>query len=51
MTFNANRRMQALDWTTWAALKSIIEAIPRTQSSNFEIIRTCLQSDQINLDV
>lgn len=47
---HANRRMQSPDWAAWAALKSIMEAISRTRSNNFEIIRSYLRSDQLNLD-
>ena len=47
---HANRRMQGPDWAAWAAVKSIIESIVRTQSTEFEIVQEYLRSEQLNLD-
>ena len=47
---HAKRRMQGPDWAAWAAVKSIIESMVRTRSSEFEIIRDYLRSDRLNLD-
>ena len=46
----ADRRMQGPDWAAWAAVKSIIESVLRTKSTNFETVDAYLRSDQLNLD-
>ena len=48
---HANRRMQSPDWAAWAAVKSIIESVLRTKSTNFETAGAYLRSDRLNLDV
>ena len=46
----ANRRMPGPDWAAWAAVKSIIESVLRTKSTNFETVGAYLRSDRLNLD-
>jgi ABC transporter substrate binding protein (PQQ-dependent alcohol dehydrogenase system) len=46
----ADRRMQGPDWAAWAAVKSIIESVLRTKSTNFETVDAYLRSDRLNLD-
>jgi len=47
---HAKRRMQGPDWAAWTAVKSIIESVLRTQSTNFETVVAYLRSDRLNLD-
>jgi len=47
---HANRRMQSPDWAAWAAVKSIIESVLRTKSTDFETVGAYLRSDRLNLD-
>lgn len=47
---HAKRRMQSPDWAAWAAVKSIIESVLRTKSTNFETVGAYLRSDRLNLD-
>jgi len=47
---HAKRRMQGPDWAAWVAVKSIIEPVLRTKSTNFETIAAYLRSDRLNLD-
>jgi len=47
---HAKRRMQSPDWAAWAAVKSIIESVLRTKSTEFEIVGAYLRSDRLNLD-
>jgi ABC transporter substrate binding protein (PQQ-dependent alcohol dehydrogenase system) len=47
---HAKRRMQGPDWAAWAAVKSIIESVLRTKSTNFETVGAYLRSDRLNLD-
>jgi ABC transporter substrate binding protein (PQQ-dependent alcohol dehydrogenase system) len=47
---HAKRRMQSLDWAAWAAVRSIIESVLRTKSTDFETVGAYLRSDQLNLD-
>jgi ABC transporter substrate binding protein (PQQ-dependent alcohol dehydrogenase system) len=46
----AKRRMQGPDWAAWTAVKSIIESVLRSQSTNFETVVAYLRSDRLNLD-
>jgi ABC transporter substrate binding protein (PQQ-dependent alcohol dehydrogenase system) len=48
---HAKRRMQGPDWAAWAAVKSIIESVIRTRSTDFKKVQTYLLSDKLNLDV
>ncbi|MFT5115146.1 MAG: ABC transporter substrate binding protein (PQQ-dependent alcohol dehydrogenase system) [Parasphingorhabdus sp.] len=47
---NAKRRMQGPDWAAWAAVRSIIESILRSRSTEFEKVVAYLRSAQLNLD-
>ena len=47
---HAKRRMQGPDWAAWVAVKSIIESILRTQSTEFATVQTYLRSGRLNLD-
>jgi len=47
---HAKRRMQSSDWAAWAAVKSIVESVLRTKSTEFEIVGAYLRSDRLNLD-
>ncbi len=47
---HAKRRMQSPDWAAWAAVKSIIESVLRTKSTNIETVGAYLRSDRLNLD-
>jgi ABC transporter substrate binding protein (PQQ-dependent alcohol dehydrogenase system) len=47
---HAKRRMQSPDWAAWAAVKSIVESVLRTKSTEFEIVGAYLRSDRLNLD-
>jgi ABC transporter substrate binding protein (PQQ-dependent alcohol dehydrogenase system) len=47
---HAKRRMQGPDWAAWAAVKSIVESVLRTKSTNFETVAAYLRSDRLNLD-
>lgn len=47
---HAKRRMQGSDWAAWVAVKSIIESILRTQSTEFATVQSYLRSDRLNLD-
>jgi len=47
---HAKRRMQSPDWAAWAAVKSIVESVLRTKSTNFETVAAYLRSDRLNLD-
>ena len=47
---HAKRRMRSTDWAAWAAVKSIVESVLRTKSTEFETIGAYLRSDRLNLD-
>ncbi|MEE9421885.1 MAG: amino acid ABC transporter substrate-binding protein, partial [Gammaproteobacteria bacterium] len=46
----AKRWMTAYDWSAWMAVKTIGEAVQRTNSSEFKLIRDYLLGDEIILD-
>jgi ABC transporter substrate binding protein (PQQ-dependent alcohol dehydrogenase system) len=46
----ADRRMQAMDFAAWAALRSVIEAVVRTKSTDIETLRTYMTSDGFDFD-
>ena len=46
----AERNMVATDWAAWAAVKSVVEAISRTESTKPADLRTFLTSDAFILD-
>ena len=47
---HAKRRMLSTDCAAWAAVKSIVESVLRTKSTEFEIVGAYLRSDRLNLD-
>lgn len=46
----AKRRMEGKDWAAWAAVKSIVEAIARTKSTEILDLRAFLSSKDFTLD-
>jgi len=46
----AKRRMEEMDWAAWAAVKSIVEAIARTRSTEITKLRAFLSSPDFILD-
>ncbi len=46
----AKRHMTGTDWAAWAAVKSVIEAVVRTQSQDIVTVRRYLTSDAFTLD-
>lgn len=46
----AKRRMHGPDWAAWAAIRSLIESVIRTNSTEFKAVQSYLRSDQLNLD-
>ncbi len=47
---HAQRPMQAADYAAWAAVKSVLEAVTRTQSTDTATLREYLGSEQFVLD-
>jgi len=47
---HSKRRMQGSDWAAWAAIKSIIESVVRTKSTDFKVLEAYIRSDRLNLD-
>ncbi len=45
------RRMSSLDWASWAAVRSIVEAVRQTKSTNVKIIRHRLSDEAFQLDL
>ncbi len=46
----AERTMEATDWAAWAAVKSVVEAITRTESTEAKLLHKFLMSDEFTLD-
>lgn len=46
----AERSMEAPDWAAWAAVKSVVEAIIRTETTEPKALREYLTSDEFTLD-
>ena len=46
----AGRHMQDADYAAWAAVKSVVEAMVRTQSRDIAVVRDYLRSDAFTLD-
>lgn len=46
----AGRHMQDADYAAWAAIKSVVEAMVRTQSRDIAVVRDYLRSDAFTLD-
>ncbi len=47
---NFNRRMNDADWASWIAIKSILESILRTKSTDTNTIKNFLVSEEFNVD-
>lgn len=47
---HAKRRMQSTDWAAWVAVRSIVEAVVRTKSTEFQVVLSYLLSDRLTLD-
>jgi ABC transporter substrate binding protein (PQQ-dependent alcohol dehydrogenase system) len=45
-----NRRMESKDWSAWVAIKTLVEAVLRVQSTNNDEIIEYITSDKLNLD-
>jgi len=46
----AGRRMQDADYAAWAAVKSVVEAMVRTESRDIAVLRDYLRGDDFTLD-
>lgn len=46
----ADRRMASEDWAAWIALKSVVEAVVRTNNADFATVVKYLGSDEITID-
>jgi ABC transporter substrate binding protein (PQQ-dependent alcohol dehydrogenase system) len=46
----AGRTMYGPDWAAWLAVKSIVEAVSRTRSTEFTVLRDYLRGDRLRLD-
>lgn len=46
----ANRHMTAYDWAAWVAVKAVVEAVQRTDSTDYETLAEYIRGDAINLD-
>jgi ABC transporter substrate binding protein (PQQ-dependent alcohol dehydrogenase system) len=47
----AGRRMEAEDWAAWAAVRAIVEAVSRTQSTDISGLRAFMESPEFTLDL
>ena len=45
-----NRRMESKDWSAWVAIKTLVEAVLRVQSTNNDEIIEYITSNKLNLD-
>ena len=45
------RRMATEDWAAWAAVRSVVEAISRTRSTDIATLRAFMMSDAFSLDL
>ena len=45
------RRMMAEDWAAWAAVRSVVEAISRTRSTDVAALRAFMMADAFSLDL
>ena len=45
-----NRRMESKDWSAWIAIKTLVEAVLRVQSTNNDEIIEYITSNNLNLD-
>ena len=46
----AKRRMQVMDYAGWAAVRSVIEAVVRTKSTDIEALSAYMTSDEFSFD-
>lgn len=46
----AKRNMQAMDYAAWAAVRSLIEAVVRTKSTDIATLRAYMTSDEFTFD-
>lgn len=46
----ADRRMGASDWAAWVSVRSIVQAVLRTGSTEYDAVLQFLLSDEMNLD-
>jgi ABC transporter substrate binding protein (PQQ-dependent alcohol dehydrogenase system) len=44
------RRMGGADWAAWEAVKAVTQAVMRTRSTAFDVVRAFLLSDELTLD-
>jgi ABC transporter substrate binding protein (PQQ-dependent alcohol dehydrogenase system) len=44
------RRMNGADWAAWEAVKAVTQAVMRTRSTDFDVLKAFLLSDQLTLD-
>ena len=45
-----DRPMRSYDWATWMAVKTVAEAVQRTESADFQTLRDFLLGPEANLD-
>jgi ABC transporter substrate binding protein (PQQ-dependent alcohol dehydrogenase system) len=46
----ADRHMTAYDWAAWVAVKAVVEAVQRTDSTHYAQLAAYVRGDDINLD-
>lgn len=46
----AKRRMAAVDWAAWVAVKAVVQSVVRSKSTEYGPVRDYLLGDQMNLD-
>ncbi len=46
----SKRRMADPDWAAWIAVKAVVEAVQRTESSDFSVLSAFIRSEEIILD-
>ena len=46
----ADRHMTAYDWAAWVAVKAVVEAVQRTDSTDYAKLAAYIRGDEINLD-
>ena len=46
----ADRRMRSFDWAAWMAVKAVAEAVQRTESADFGVLRDFLLGSEMKLD-
>lgn len=46
----ADRHMTAYDWAAWVAVKAVVEAVQRTDSTDYAQLAAYVRGDDINLD-